>query len=320
MNPNPTPVYVGIDVAAATLDVARSDATSPTQFANSPTGIQALITWLAPCPPTLIVLEATGGLEVLVMAELQAAQYAVARVQPARVRHFAKAAGLFAKTDRLDAAVLWRYAESLRPPVTRLPTADEQRLAAWVTRRRQLLEMRVSEVQRQRRVLAEVGAQIAEHVAWLDTQLQTVESTIHAFIQALPAWEEKETLLRSVPGVGPVTTAALLTDLPELGQLSRQKIAALVGVAPYNNDSGQRHGKRHVRGGRADLRSVLYMATLTATRFNPVIKRFYERLRQAGKEAKVALVACMRKLLTILNAMLRTQQPWRPPALGKLPA
>ena len=308
----PSPL-IGIDVSTAQLDVASSTSTQPARFANTVEGIQQLLHYLTPLAPSLIVLEATGGLEIPVMAELQAAHWPVARVQPARVRQFAKAAGLLAKTDPLDAALLVHYGQAFHPSVTPLPSADEQALAAQVTRRRQLIEMRIAEHNRLATAPASMRPLIHEHLDWLETHIHQLDDQIRAFIDRTPPWAEKDHLLQSVPGVVPVLSAAVLTDLPELGTLNRKQIAALAGVAPYNRDSGRQRGKRRIRGGRAALRSVLYMATIAATRFNAAIRTFYQRLVKAGKEKKVAIVACMRKLLAILNAILRTKQPWKSP-------
>ncbi len=303
---------VGIDVSTAQLDVASSASPQPERFAHTAEGIQQLLHYVTTLAPALIVLEATGGLEISVMAELQAAHWPVARVQPARVRQFARAAGVLAKTDVLDAALLVHYGQALQPPVTPLPSAEEQALAATVTRRRQLIEMRIAEHNRLATAPASVRPLIHEHLEWLEAHIHQLDDQIRDFIDHTPPWTEKDQLLQSVPGVGPGLSAAVLTDLPELGTLNRKQIAALVGVAPYNRDSGRQRGKRRIRGGRAVLRSVLYMATIAATRFNAAIRTFYQRLVKAGKEKKVAIVACMRKLLAILNAILRTKQPWKP--------
>jgi len=311
-SPAPAAVYVGIDVSAATLDVAcGAEATIIETFTNTEPGRQSLVEKLREWQPTLIVVEATGGLERWVMAECQAAGFHVARVQPARVRNFAKALGARAKTDALDARLLARFGQTLRPPATPLPSAEAQQLAAWVTRRRQLLDMRVAEDNRLKTAPDSVRPLIQEHLTWLTTQITQLEERIRDFIDRTPDWAAKDEILQSTPGIGPVTAATLLTDLPELGTLNRKQIAALVGVAPYNHDSGGQHGQRHCHAGRTALRSVFYMATLAATRFNPTIKTFYDRLVKAGKEKKVAIVACMRKLLTILNAMLHTKQAWK---------
>lgn len=305
-------LYVGIDVAKTRLDIAVGESGEVWSTGNDPDGWGEVVRRLKALPPTLIVLEATGGLEFPLLAELCAAGLPAALVNPGRVRQFARAAGVLAKTDKIDARVLARFAAAVKPAPTTLPSADEQRLTGLVTRRRQLLEMRTAEKNRLPTAAATIRPRIENHLAWLEEEVEALNGEIGDFIRQTPLWQEKDHLLQAVPGVGPVTTATLLSELPELGRLNRKQIAALVGVAPMNNDSGGRRGKRRVKGGRAAVRSVLYMATLSATRFNPVIRRFYDRLVASGKEKKVALTACMRKLLTILNAIIRSRQPWNP--------
>lgn len=301
--------FVGIDVAKAKLDIFVNG--EVWQVQNDPSGISELIVRLKGYSPSLIVLESTGGYESLALGELYAAGLPVARVNPGRVREFAKSIGQLAKTDTLDARILARYAELVRPAVARLPDEAEQQLAALVNRRRQLVEMCVAEQNRLGTAPKKLRPGIRTHIDWLKAEIQRIESEMDDFIQQSPLWSEKDALLKSVPGVGDVTARTLLSELPELGELDRKEIAALVGVAPFNHDSGRMRGKRRIRGGRTSVRNVLYMATLTATRCNPIIRTFYNRLVQSGKEKKVAIVACMRKLLTILNAILRTHQPWR---------
>ncbi len=303
--------FVGIDVAKAKLDVFVNG--EVWQVQNDPSGISELIVRLKGYNPSLIVLESTGGYESLALGELYAAGLPVARVNPGRVREFAKSIGQLAKTDTLDARILARYAELVRPAPARLPDEAEQQLAALVNRRRQLVEMCVAEQNRLGTAPKKLRPGIRTHIDWLKAEIQRIESEMDDFIQQSPLWSEKDALLKSVPGVGDVTARTLLSELPELGELDRKEIAALVGVAPFNHDSGRMRGKRRIRGGRTSVRNVLYMATLTATRCNPIIRTFYNRLVQSGKEKKVAIVACMRKLLTILNAILRTYQPWRAP-------
>jgi len=304
-------MYVGIDVSKEHLDISSGGTGNIWGAANSPSGWSELIEQLKPLNPALIVLESTGGYEAQVLAELYHAGLPVARVNPGRVREFAKSIGQLAKTDRLDARLLARYAEAVKPEPAKLADADEQRLAALVNRRRQLLEMHVAEQNRLHTAPKYLRERINQHLEWLMNEVRALEAEIDDFIQGSPMWKEKGDLLRSVPGVGSVTAFTLLAELPELGALDRKQIAALVGVAPLNRDSGRRSGKRRIYGGRSSVRSILYMATLAATRFNPVIHAFYHRLLQAGKVKKVAIVACMRKLLTILNAIIRHHSPWR---------
>lgn len=304
--------YVGIDVAKDHLDVAFGANDKPVRVEYTAEGLETLIQRLKEMQPTLVVLESTGGLEVRLMAELCAAKIDVARVNPKRVREFAKASGRLAKTDQLDARTLLQYGEAIRPAATPLPGEQEQELAALLSRRRQLVAMRVMEQNRLNTAAEKMRPHIEKHLTWLDEEIAVIEQEISDFIQNSPDWAEKDALLQSVPGIGPVTALTLLAVLPELGKIDRKKIAALVGVAPFNRDSGRSKGKRHIHGGRPEVRSVLYMAVISAIRFNVVIKEFYERLLKAGKEKKVAIVACMRKLLTIVNAMLRNHQTWNP--------
>jgi len=265
--------------------------------------------------PSGVVLEATGGFEMLVAGELELAGLPVSLVNPRQVRSFARATGRLAKTDAIDAQVLAQFAEAVKPPVRPLPDADTRELRSLVDRRRQLLEMVTSERNRLRLASKRVRPLIQEHILWLKQQADDLDKDIANLIRSSPIWRAQENLLRSTPGVGPVLSSTLLTHLPELGSLNRGQVAALVGVAPLNRDSGAFRGKRSVWGGRTAIRSALYMAALVATRYNPVIKAFYQRLRAAGKPAKVALNACMRKLLIILNSMLRHRTQWGPPHL-----
>jgi transposase len=307
-----TSSFVGIDVSKGRLDVAIGEQGEFWDVANDEKGIAKLVERMEAVQPELIVLESTGGLELPVMAELYASHLPAALVNPGRVREFAKSIGLLAKTDKLDARLLARFAEVVKPPVTRLPDEQEQHLIALVTRRRQLIEMLVAEQNRFNTVRLSMRQNLEEHITWLRQALADLDQEIKQFIHQSPIWEDKGDLLQSVPGVGPVTACTLLAELPELGSLDRKKIAALVGVAPFNDDSGHRRGKRRVKGGRSSVRSVLYMAALSASKFNPVLSLFYKRLIQHGKEKKVALTACMRKLLTFLNAIIRDQLPWNP--------
>jgi len=281
---------------------------------NNPAGLAQLQERLQASAPSLIVLEATGGYEVAVVAALATAALPVVVLNARQVRDFARATGRLAKTDAIDAGVLAHFAEVVRPPVRPLPDAMTQSLQAWLMRRRQLVEMLLAEEQRRSRAPRPIQRQIDQHVRWLRAQLGAVEKDLAQTLRESPVWREKDDLLRSVPGVGPVLTTTLLGDVPELGQLNRKQIAALIGVAPLNRDSGTYRGRRAVWGGRAHVRATLYMATLTAARYNPVIRAFYERLVAAGKPKKVALTACMRKLLTILNALIARRTAWKPPA------
>jgi transposase len=311
MSETVSPVFVGIDVSKERLDISSGGAGKVWSAPNTPAGWTELTQQLKPLKPTLVVLESTGGYEAQVLAELYHAGLPVARVNPGRVREFAKSIGQLAKTDQLDARVLARFAEAVRPEPARLADEDEQYLAGLVNRRRQLLEMHVAEQNRLYTAPKQMRERINHHLEWLKNEIRSLEAEIDNFIQGSPMWKEKGDLLRSVPGVGNITAFTLLAELPELGTMDRKQIAALVGVAPLNRDSGRRSGKRRIYGGRSSVRTTLYMATLTAIRCNPVIHTFYHRLLQAGKEKKVAIVACMRKLLTILNSMLRHHSPWR---------
>jgi transposase len=303
---------VGIDVSKRTLDVSIGH-TGEEQWTvqNDDAGIQRIVERMQALRPTLIVVESTGGLEMALVVELYAIGLPISVVHPGRVREFAKSIGLLAKTDKIDARVLARYAEAARPPLTQLPTEAEQQLSALMTRRRQVIDMLTAEKNRLSSARLSVQERIEEHILWLQQELDMLNRDIDDFIQQTPEFKAKRDLLIDVKGVGPATCAILLSDLPELGRLNRKKIAALVGVAPFNNDSGPRRGKRRIKGGRAAVRKILYMATVAAVRSNVVIQAFYRRLLDKGKEKKVALVACMRKLLTILNAMIRDMQPWR---------
>jgi transposase len=304
-------IFVGIDVSKVGLDVAVHEQDEFFRVCNDEAGIAKLVERVGQWKPTRIVLEPTGGFEKLVVAELMYAGLPAVVVNAKRVRDFARATGRLAKTDKLDAKVLAHFAAAVRPPTRDLRSAEEEQLSALLTRRRQVLDMLTVEKNRLVTVRAKMRADIQAHIAWLANCLKALDKELEDFVESTPAWKEKDALLQSVPGVGPVTSATLLGMLPELGQLNRQQIAALVGVAPVNRDSGKKRGKRKIFGGRAEVRSVLYMAALSATKFNPVIRKFYERLIRQGKEKKVALTACMRKLLVILNAMARANQPWR---------
>lgn len=303
--------FVGIDVSKAQLDVALRPSGEQDTLVYDAAGIDTLVARLRQVAPTLIVLEATGGWERPLVRALVAAALPVIVANPRHVRDFAKATGQLAKTDRLDAGVLARFAEAVRPTLRPHPDAATDALAALLARRRQLLDMLTAEKNRLSTAPTRVQRQIRAHVTWLTAELARFNGELDEAIRQSPVWGEQEDLLQSTPGVGPVMSRTLLADLPELGTLNSKQIAALVGVAPLNRDSGTLRGKRQIWGGRAPVRAVLYMATLVATKCNPVIRSFYLRLRGGGKAPKVALVACMRKLLTILNAMLKHRTPWR---------
>lgn len=304
-------IVVGIDISKVQLDVAQRPGGPPWTVPHTEAGMATLIEHLRTVRPRMVVLEATGGLEGPLSSALAAAGVPVAIVNPRQVRDFARALGRLAKTDAIDAAVLAEFAEAVRLSPRPLPDAATQALSALVTRRRQLLEMRTAEQNRLSSAPAGLQRQIRTHVRWLNRQLGDLDKDLSQRIRATPIWRAQDDLLQSVPGVGPGLSRTLLAELPELGTLSHKQIAALVGVAPHARDSGTLRGKRTIWGGRAAVRAVLYMAALVATRRNPVIQRFYQRLCGAGKAKKVALVACMRKLLTILNAMLKHRTPWR---------
>src|SRR5579862_5499064 len=309
-----TPLFVGIDVAKANLAVCLRPQPLTFTVANDSAGFAELIAKLCPLAPELIVLEATGGLEIPLVAALAVAQLPVAVVNPRQVRDFAKALGRLAKTDPLDADTLALFAERVRPQPRAVPDEATREFDALLGRRRQLLEMRIAESNRLGTALAaRVRASLQAHIDWLDQQLGAVEQELGHIVQASPVWRAKDELLQSIPGIGPRASQTLLAALPELGCLTRQQIAALVGLAPLNRDSGRWHGQRAISGGRAEVRSLLYMASLAASRFNPTLRAFSERLRSAGKANKVRLVAVARKLLTIANAVLRDQRPWSPP-------
>jgi transposase len=304
-------VFVGIDVSKAWLDLAVHEQTEVKRFSNNDAGIIELVEYLKGLKPTLIVLEPTGGFEMLVVAELTRTGLPVVAVNARRIRSFARAIGQLAKTDKLDARVLAFFAATIRPVVRELRSEDEEQLTALLTRRRQVVEMLTVEKNRLVTVRAKMRSDIEAHVEWLEKSLEELDKEIEDFVKGSPVWQAKDALLQSVPGVGPVTSATMLGMLPELGKLNRQEIAALVGVAPINKDSGNKRGSRRVYGGRAEVRSVLFMCVMAAKRYNPVIARFYERLVKAGKEKKVALTACMRKLLVILNSMMHNKEQWR---------
>ena len=303
-------VYIGIDVSKDHLDVATRPATKQLRVANDDVGISEIVSTLSKLEAVLAVMESTGGYESAVAAALSVAQIPVAVVNPRQVRDFAKSTGRLAKTDGIDAEVLSHFAEAVRPRVRPLPDEKAQELSSLLSRRSQVVDMLVAEKNRLRRAMRPVRRQIKAHITFLERELGNVDKDLNKAIESSPVWKAKEDLLRSVPGIGPVASTTLVSGLPELGTLNRRQIAALVGVAPLNRDSGVYRGKRRVWGGRSRVRTALYMAALVASRFNPVIRAFYQRLVAAGKAKKVALTACMRKLLSILNSMVRDGSHW----------
>jgi transposase len=303
--------FVGVDVSKGTLDVAERPGGKRWTEANDEAGCAKAVQIIARLKPTLVVMEATGGYQAPLAAELADAGIPVAVVNPRQVRDFAKSTGALAKTDALDAHILAHFAEAIRPTPRPLPDADQQCLKALMARRRQIVEMITAENNRLAVSNKSVRPRIKTHLDWLHHELKRLDRELDKWIRNSPIWKEKEELLQSAPGVGHVVSRTLLSELPELGTMNRKEIAALAGVAPFNQDSGKGKGRRCIWGGRAAVRSALYMAALVASRHNPVIKVFYQRLLKAGKAKKVALTACMRKLLTILNTMLRDGRPWR---------
>jgi transposase len=304
--------FFGIDVSKTALDLAQWGKKEVTQFENNATGIAAIMAALpSETAVTLIVVEASGGFEQAMVAELAAVSLPIVVVNPTRVRNFARAKGQLAKTDQIDARMIADFAEAIRPEVRPLGTEEQQLIKALVTRRRQLIDMQTAEKNRRTSTNPELLPSLEKHLDWLKTELAEIEEDLDDWIDQNAQWCEKRTSLESVPGVGKVTSFTLLAELPELGTLSRQKIAALVGLAPFNRDSGRFRGRRHIFGGRSDVRSVLYMAALSGIRYNPVLKTFYDRLIAKGKLPKVAITACMRKLLTILNAIIRDGSAWQ---------
>ena len=308
-------VFAGIDVSKARLDVATRPDGREWGSPNTPGGVKETASRLAALQPELVVLEATGGLEVLVAGALAALGVPVAIINPRQVRDFARSTGHLAKTDTLDARVLAHFAEAVRPEPRVLPDQESKHLASLISRRRQVSEMLTAEKNRLQTAAGQVRRRIGAHMRWLEKELSLIDEDLDRFIKESPIWRVKDDILRSVPGIGPVVSVTLLSELPELGHLGRKQIAALVGVAPLNRDSGTIAGRRTVWCGRARVRASLYMAALVASRFNPVIRGFYQKLCAAGKPKKVALTACMRKLILILNSMMRHQTMWRSPTL-----
>jgi transposase len=303
---------IGIDVSKQLLEVAVHESDFRYRCPNKPSAFAELQAELIVLHPARIVVEATGGLEKPVVAALHAAGLPVVVVNPRQVRAFAKALGQLAKTDRLDATVLAHFGDAIKPPLRPLKSKEAQELEALVGRRGQLVEMLIAEKNRRHSANSEaVRETIKEHIDWLEDRIAELDEQLQARLESSPEWHAKDTVLQSVPGIGPVVSFCLLAELPELGTLNRQCISKLVGVAPLNRDSGQQRWVRHIFGGRAHVRCMLYMATLTAIRFNAVIKEFYQRLVRKGKPHKVALTACMRKLLSIINLMVRNQTVWK---------
>ncbi len=304
--------FFGIDVSKTALDLAQWGKKEVVRYENDATGIAAMVAMLlAETAVTLIVVEASGGFEKAMVTELAAVSLPIVVVNPTRVRNFARAKGQLAKTDQIDARVIADFGQTIRPEVRPLRTTDQQLIKALVTRRRQLINMQTAEKNRRTSINPDLLPGLEKHLAWLKSELAEIEQEINHWIDKNVQWRETRKRMESVPCVGAVTSFTLLAELPELGTLSRQKIAALVGLAPFNRDSGRFRGRRHIFGGRSDVRSVLYMAALSGIRHNPALKAFYERLIARGKLFKVAITACMRKLLTILNAIVRDGSTWQ---------
>lgn len=307
---------VGIDISKKTLDVFIGASGEFRRIQHQADELEQLAAELVELQPDLVVMEATGGLEHLPVSTLAARDLPVVVVNPRQVRNFGKATNRLAKTDRLDAELLCRFGEATKPEIRPLKDEETQELQALMARRRQLVNMIVAEKNRLSGAPKGIRKDIKEHIEWMEKRLRDTDNEMKLRIKESPIWRTRDDLLQSVPGVGRVVATALLAHVPELGQLNRKQVAALVGVAPFNRDSGAHRGRRMISGGRADIRSLLYMATLSAIRYNSQIKAFYDRLTAAGKPRKVALTACVRKLLTILNAIVRDQKPWSEGALS----
>ncbi len=308
---NDSGLYVGIDVSKSSLDVATVPAGESWSESNDEKGSGKLVARLSKLNPRLIILEATGGYESLVAADLGAAGLPVVVINPRQVRDFAKAIGRLAKTDAIDAHVIALFGEAVKPDVRPLKDVQTTEISALISRRRQLIGMIISEKNRLPLAARNVRRGIVSHIKWLEKQICDIDDQLEKIVKESPLWREDDNLLRSVPGVGRVLSTTLLASLPELGKLNRHQIAALAGLAPFNRDSGMFKGRRSVCGGRAEVRSVLYMGVLAAIRYNPVIKSHYQRLRESGKPAKVAITACMRKMLVILNTMMKSRMKWQ---------
>lgn len=305
--------FIGIDVSKLRLDVGIDPGDQTERFDNNEDGVSKLVSFLKSVSPTLIVFEATGGLETLAVSVLFENNLPVVVVNPRQVRDFAKASGKLAKTDKIDAGNIARFARAIRPEIRPLKDDSTQLISALNARRRQIMTMLVAEKNRLKSAVEPNKKNIKQHIQWLEKSISNIDDDLKKTIRKSPVWRTRDDILQSFKGVGPVLSASLLGDLPELGQLNHKKIAALLGVAPLNCDSGKHRGKRRVWGGRSNVRRLLYMATLSATRSNPVIKEFYQRLMEAGKPHKVAMTACMRKVITILNAMMKNRQYWHAP-------
>ncbi len=307
---------VGIDVSKRQLDVAVHEQSGVRAFDNDARGIKQLVAHLTKLAPELVVLEATGGYELAAALALHDGQVPVAVVNPRQVRDFAKANNILAKTDRIDAGILAHFAGVIKPPQRGVPNAELLPLRELVTRRRQLVDMMVAERNRLEHASSQMAKDVKKHLSWLERQIAALDDKTSEALRESPLWQERSKLLRTFNGVGPGVTQTMCVHLPELGQLNGKQIAALVGVAPFNCDSGKYRGQRRIWGGRSVVRSALYMSALCCIRHNPVIGDFYRRLQAAGKPGKVALVACMRKILIILNAMVRDGKPWSPASVG----
>ena len=303
--------YVGIDVGKKWLDIACWGSERSWQIANDESGYSKIKEWLAGWQPKLVVVEATGGYERSLVQALLKDKWAVAVANPTRVRALAKATGKLAKTDKIDAHLIAEYGAKTNPSPVKLGDERENQLRALVRQREESVEMRTMERNRRHTVEASIREDIEEHLDWLERRIATIESDIEVLLAEIPEWQHQAEIMQSVKGVGLWTAVTLLVEMPELSTINRKQVAALAGLAPYNRDSGRKHGRRRIFGGRKRVRRVLYMAALSAIRYNPVIKEFYERLREKGKDFKVAITASMRKLLVILNAMLRDDVPWR---------
>jgi transposase len=311
MNTTQPQSFIGIDVAKDTLEIAIFGEAESRQIQNSAKAVTKLADQLVELEPELIVMEASGGYEMLALSVLGQAGLPVALINPTRSRNFAKSTGKFAKTDRIDAQMLAHYAQAIRPEPRRVTTEQDEHLTALLTRRKQLVSIVTAEKNRLHSARPQVHDRISRHLAWLQAELDDLQNELEDLLVNNPEWQQNKKILESAPGVGVVTSFTLLAHLPELGLLDRKEIAALVGVAPMSHDSGKYQGKRFVQGGRPAVRSALYMAALSASRCNPIMKKFYQGLVEQGKPKKVALTACMRKLLVMLNAMVRDQKAWK---------
>lgn len=310
------PQWAGIDVSKASLEVYLRPSRQQFQVNNQASGMVQLIKQLQPFEIRQVILEASEGLELAAAQALQEQGFAVSIINPCQGRDFAKASGKLAKTDRIDASVLAHFGEAMQPAITVLSSTDAQALQDAVTRRRQLVEMLTAEKNRRAKMHAKMRQSIDAHLEWLEERIQELDSEIEQLSQSQAQWKSRLVLLKSVPGIGSVIATTLVAALPELGQVSDKRISALVGVAPFNRDSGRYRGSRTIWGGRASVRAVLYMGTLVAVQHNPILSAFYARLLRQGKAKKVVLIACMHKLLRILNAIVRDCQPWQPPTVA----